>query len=69
MLFRSVRTPGAESGRSTGLGLAIVAAVVEAHHGSVSVQSRPGHTEFVVSLPLAAPDEAAFSRPSAAGVA
>jgi two-component system, OmpR family, sensor kinase len=64
-----VRTPGAQTGRSTGLGLAIVAAVVEAHHGSVTVQSQPGHTEFVVSLPLAAPDETAFSRPRSAGVA
>jgi two-component system OmpR family sensor kinase len=64
-----VRTPGAESGRSTGLGLAIVAAVVEAHHGSVAVRSRPGLTEFVVSLPLAVPAGPAFSRPTAAGVA
>jgi two-component system OmpR family sensor kinase len=64
-----VRTPGAESGSSTGLGLAIVAAVVEAHHGSVAVQSRPGLTEFVVSLPLATPAGPAFSRPTAAGVA
>ena len=63
-----VRTPGAQTGRSTGLGLAIVAAVVEAHHGSVAVQSSPGHTRFVVSLPLAIPDETAFSRPSTAGV-
>ena len=59
-----VRTPGAQTGRSTGLGLAIVAAVVEAHHGTVAVVSRPGLTEFVVSLPLAAPDQNAFSRPS-----
>ncbi|GGM29023.1 two-component sensor histidine kinase [Micromonospora yangpuensis] len=36
---------------STGLGLAIVAAVVEAHHGTVEVTSRPGHTEFRVRLP------------------
>jgi two-component system OmpR family sensor kinase len=64
-----VRTPGAETGRSTGLGLAIVAAVVEAHHGSVTVQSRPGHTEFVVSLPLATPAGPTFSRPSTAGIA
>jgi len=64
-----VRTPGAEAGRSTGLGLAIVAAVVEAHHGSVAVQSRPGHTEFVVSLPLATPAGPAFSRPTTAGIA
>jgi two-component system OmpR family sensor kinase len=42
---------------STGLGLAIVAAVIEAHHGSVTVQSRPGATRFIVRLPLAAPDE------------
>jgi two-component system OmpR family sensor kinase len=64
-----VRTPGAQTGRSTGLGLAIVAAVVEAHHGSVAVQSRPGRTEFVVSLPLAALDGATSNRPSTAGVA
>ncbi len=38
---------------STGLGLSIVAAVVEAHHGSVEVASRPGHTVFTVRLPLA----------------
>ncbi|MGK5443579.1 sensor histidine kinase [Micromonospora sp. URMC 105] len=36
---------------STGLGLAIVAAVVEAHHGTVEVQSRPGRTVFRVLLP------------------
>ncbi|MGC4829257.1 sensor histidine kinase [Micromonospora arida] len=36
---------------STGLGLAIVAAVVEAHHGTVEVQSRPGRTMFTVRLP------------------
>ncbi|WP_281902136.1 sensor histidine kinase [Phytohabitans aurantiacus] len=40
---------------STGLGLAIVAAVVEAHHGTVSVVSRPGHTEFTVRLPGSQP--------------
>ncbi len=39
---------------STGLGLAIVAAVVEAHHGTVSVESGPGRTVFTVRLP--APD-------------
>ena len=36
---------------STGLGLAIVAAVVAAHHGTVSVQSRPGLTSFTSSCP------------------
>ena len=39
---------------STGLGLAIVRAVVEAHHGSVEVESAPGRTVFTVRLPLAA---------------
>ncbi|MFT4167160.1 MAG: HAMP domain-containing sensor histidine kinase [Microlunatus sp.] len=47
------RTAGSAPGGSTGLGLAIVTAVVEAHHGTVSVQSQPGDTRFVVSLPLA----------------
>jgi two-component system, OmpR family, sensor kinase len=39
---------------STGLGLAIVAAVVEAHGGSVSVDSRRGRTAFEVRLPARA---------------
>jgi two-component system OmpR family sensor kinase len=38
---------------STGLGLAIVSAVVGAHHGTVDVASRPGHTVFTVALPVA----------------
>jgi two-component system OmpR family sensor kinase len=36
---------------STGLGLAIVGAVVEAHRGTVHVESRPGRTAFEVRLP------------------
>jgi two-component system OmpR family sensor kinase len=38
---------------STGLGLAIVAAVVGAHQGTVAVASQPGHTRFVITLPMA----------------
>ncbi|MDJ0338565.1 HAMP domain-containing sensor histidine kinase [Cryobacterium sp. PH31-O1] len=38
---------------STGLGLAIVAAVVAAHQGQVTVDSKPGRTQFRVELPLA----------------
>jgi two-component system OmpR family sensor kinase len=37
---------------STGLGLSIVAAVVAAHHGTVSVTSQPGQTRFLITLPL-----------------
>jgi two-component system OmpR family sensor kinase len=51
------RTRGAASGGSTGLGLAIVAAVVEAHHGRVEVDSQPGRTRFAVTLPLADPTD------------
>lgn len=41
---------------STGLGLAIVRAVVDAHGGSVDVASRPGETEFRISVPLLVDD-------------
>ena len=40
------------NGGSTGLGLSIVAAVVKAHHGTITVDSAPGRTEFTVRLPL-----------------
>ncbi len=36
---------------STGLGLAITEAVATAHGGRVGVTSRPGHTEFRLTLP------------------
>ncbi|WP_395640710.1 sensor histidine kinase [Pseudolysinimonas sp.] len=46
---------------STGLGLAIVAAVVEAHGGSVEVESAPGRTVFRVDLPAGgAPADGTF---------
>ncbi|MCH0565597.1 MULTISPECIES: cell wall metabolism sensor histidine kinase WalK [unclassified Streptomyces] len=38
------------TGGGAGLGLAIVAAVVEAHGGSVALDSRPGSTTFTVRL-------------------
>ena len=48
----SSRSRGTGSGAgSTGLGLAIVKAVVTAHHGTVSVTSRPGRTTFTITLP------------------
>ncbi|MEZ0163713.1 sensor histidine kinase [Kineococcus sp. LSe6-4] len=40
---------------STGLGLAIVQAVVTSHHGTVTVESRPGRTAFRVTLPTTIP--------------
>jgi two-component system, OmpR family, sensor kinase len=58
-----MRAPDAVTGGSTGLGLAIVAAVVDAHHGTVSVTSRPGHTQFTVRLPLAQFAPAPFPGP------
>ncbi|MEV6909941.1 ATP-binding protein [Amycolatopsis sp. NPDC051071] len=36
----------------TGLGMAIASAIVVAHHGTIEVHSRPGHTEFAVRLPV-----------------
>jgi len=51
---RFVRGDGSRSREagSTGLGLAIVAAVIAAHHGTVTVSSQPGHTRFLITLPL-----------------
>ncbi|WP_431790930.1 sensor histidine kinase [Microbacterium paraoxydans] len=41
----------------TGLGLAIVKAIVEGHHGLISVESEPGDTTFTVRIPLTPPGE------------
>ena len=46
-------TSRSRKGGSTGLGLAIVSAVVKAHNGTITLDSAPGHTEFIVRLPLA----------------
>jgi two-component system OmpR family sensor kinase len=40
---------------STGLGLSIVNAVVQAHHGTVTVESQRGSTVFTVTLPVHQP--------------
>lgn len=45
------------SSRSTGLGLSIVAAIVEAHGGDITVQTRAGTgSTFTITLPLVGPD-------------
>jgi signal transduction histidine kinase len=38
-------------GQGTGLGLDIVRRLVQQHEGEIELESRPGHTEFRVSLP------------------
>ena len=39
-------------GQGTGLGLDIARRIVRKHQGDIEVDSRPGHTEFRVTLPL-----------------
>ena len=53
---RLYRGDKSRSQRGLGLGLSLVKAIVEAHHGEVSVQSQPGEgSEFVVALPQSGP--------------
>ena len=47
----SARSRGSGGAASTGLGLAIVDAVTTAHGGQVQVDSKPGQTRFVITLP------------------
>jgi two-component system, OmpR family, sensor kinase len=54
---------------STGLGLSIVHAVVTAHQGRVAVSSRPGRTEFTVTLPLVPPAQTLTTSASSSGSA
>ena len=48
-IFEPFMTHGKSNG--TGLGLAISKAVIEAHHGSISVQSSDKGTAFVIDIP------------------
>ena len=42
-------------GEGTGLGLDIARRIVRGHYGQIAVDSRPGRTEFTVTLPLSHP--------------
>ncbi len=39
-------------GQGTGLGLSLVSEIVQKHSGQLSVDSRPGRTEFTIKLPV-----------------
>ena len=49
------------AGEGTGLGLAIARSLILQHHGEIEVESRPGRTEFRVTLPSGAPGPSARS--------
>ena len=36
----------------TGLGLSIAQTLINHHKGKIEVESRPGHTEFIIYLPI-----------------
>jgi two-component system sensor histidine kinase KdpD len=51
--FHRLRTQGGTRERGTGLGLAIARGFVEAHHGTIRVETTiGGGATFIVSLPL-----------------
>lgn len=44
-------------GEGTGLGLSISKEIIEKHHGTLTVKSRPGQTVFTVRLPITLSEE------------
>ena len=51
-LLAYTQSSGAKQGAYNMNRLAIVSAVVKAHHGTITLQSAAGHTDFTVRLPL-----------------
>jgi two-component system sensor histidine kinase BaeS len=50
---RRWRGPNSQAVTGSGIGLAVVRELVEAHQGTASVDSRPGHgATFTITLPL-----------------
>ena len=57
-----------EAGKGVGLGLAVVYGIVERHHGTIDVESKPGQgTRFTVHLPARQPRETDEALPALAG--
>ncbi len=68
--FRQVESNSARRFGGTGLGLAIVRDMAQLHHGSVQVGEAPeGGAEFIVELPVRAPDSATVNSTALASAA